>query len=97
MSEHNIRALAVMLEKAATFVVGKPPNPKLSDRKKGELRYGSKGNLSIDLNNARWYDRETSEGGNATESRTRQVRPRASALPRAGDVGSTAAPHNGCS
>jgi hypothetical protein len=24
MSEHNIRALAVMLEKAATFVVGKP-------------------------------------------------------------------------
>jgi hypothetical protein len=29
-SEHNIRALAVMLEKAATFVVGKPPNPKLS-------------------------------------------------------------------
>jgi len=72
-------------------------NPKLSDRKKGELRYGSKGSLSIDLNNARWYDHETSEGGNATESRTRQVRPRASALPRAGDVGSTAAPHNGCS
>ena len=78
MSEHNIRALAVMLEKAATFVVGKPPNPKLSDRKKGELRYGSK-------------------GGNAIESRTRRVRPRASALPRAGDGGSTAAPHNGCS
>jgi len=70
--------LAVMLEKAATFVVGKPPNPKLSDRKKGELRYGSKGNLSIDLNNARWYDRETSEGGNAIESRTRRVRPRRS-------------------
>lgn len=41
------------------------PNSRLS--RDGELRFGSKGSLSVDTKNGRWFDHEAGEGGGVLE------------------------------
>ncbi|MBF6022860.1 AAA family ATPase [Lysobacter niastensis] len=51
---------AAIIEAVARELCG-DPNPKLSSGR--ELRYGSNGSLSVDLDKATWYDHEAGEGG----------------------------------
>lgn len=49
-----------LMEAVARHFFG-APNRRLS--KKGELRFGTRGSLSIDLEKAAWFDHEANEGG----------------------------------
>ena len=51
---------ARLLEAVARHFFGEP-NQRLS--RKGELRFGTHGSLSIDLEKAAWFDHEANEGG----------------------------------
>lgn len=48
------------------------PNKAMSSA--GELRYGARGSLSIDLINGQWFDHETNEGGGVLDLVTRETR-----------------------
>jgi hypothetical protein len=53
-------ALAESMEQVARILLGEP-NKSLSSR--GELRYGNKGSLSVDLSKGTFFDHERNEGG----------------------------------
>jgi len=53
-------ALAALIEPVARLLLGEPNTRLSSDH---ELRYGSRGSFSIDLQKGVWHDHETGEGG----------------------------------
>lgn len=59
-----------MMESVARQLLG-DPNPKLSSQQ--ELRYGTNGSLSVDLDKDTWYDHEREEGGGVLKLITRQT------------------------
>jgi hypothetical protein len=59
-----------LLQAVARHFFGEP-NRRLS--KKGELRFGNHGSLSIDLKKGAWYDHEANEGGGALDLIKRQT------------------------
>jgi len=56
--------LAYLMDAVARRLLGAPNEPLSSER---ELRYGSKGSLSIDLNKGTYYDWEHKQGGGVLE------------------------------
>lgn len=60
---------AAAMQGVARLLLGKP-NLRLS--KKGELRYGSKGSVSISLEKGTWYDHESGTGGGVVDLIARQ-------------------------
>jgi hypothetical protein len=65
-SEH----FAHLIESLAQHFLGEP-NPKLST--KGELRYGTRGSLAINIEQGTWFDHELGEGGGALDFITRET------------------------
>jgi len=61
---------ANLIESLAQHFLGEP-NPKLS--KKGELRYGTRGSLAINIEQGTWFDHELGEGGGALDFITRET------------------------
>ena len=61
---------ARLMEAVARHFFGEP-NERLS--KKGELRFGSHGSLSIDLEKAAWFDHEANQGGGPLDLIKRQT------------------------
>jgi hypothetical protein len=59
-----------MIEPVARILLGEP-NRVLSS--KTELRYGSRGSVSVDLRKGTWFDHETNEGGGTLDLITRQT------------------------
>lgn len=59
-----------MIEPVARQLLGEP-NPKLSTRQ--ELRYGTNGSVSVDLDKDTWYDHEREEGGGVLKLITRET------------------------
>ena len=51
-----------LMEPVATRLLGEP-NQRLSKPLTKDIRYGTRGSLSIDLGNGRFFDRETNSGG----------------------------------
>jgi RecA-family ATPase len=66
----QLSQLGTMIEPVARELLGEP-NRALSS--KTELRYGSRGSLSIDLKKGTWFDHETSEGGGTLDLITRET------------------------
>jgi hypothetical protein len=62
---------AGLIEPVARELLGEP-NPDLS--KGGELRFGSRGSLSVNLEKGTWYDFETETGGGVVDLVAREVR-----------------------
>lgn len=59
-----------LIEPVARALLGEP-NRRLS--KKGELRFGSNGSLSVDLGKGTYYDHEAAQGGGVLDLITRQT------------------------
>jgi hypothetical protein len=59
LTDHNIDFVKLM-EPVARELLGEP-NQRLS--KKGELRFGNHGSLSVDLKSGQWFDHEANVGG----------------------------------
>jgi RecA/RadA recombinase len=62
--------LATLIEPVARILLGEP-NRGLSS--KGELRYGTRGSMSVDLRKGTWFDHETNEGGGTLDLIERQT------------------------
>jgi RecA-family ATPase len=62
--------LATLMEPVARILLGEP-NRGLSS--KGELRYGTRGSMSVDLRKGTWFDHETNEGGGTLDLIERQT------------------------
>jgi RecA-family ATPase len=62
--------LAKLIEPVARCLLGEP-NVQLSS--KNELRFGSRGSLSVDLRKGVWHDHETNEGGGTLDLIERQT------------------------
>jgi len=66
----DVSQLVALIEPVARILLGEP-NRALSS--KLELRYGSRGSLSVDLKKATWFDHEIGEGGGLLDLITRQT------------------------
>lgn len=62
---------AALMEPVARFLLGEP-NARMSS--KNELRYGSRGSLSIDIAKGTWFDNEAGEGGGLLDLITRETK-----------------------
>src|SRR5262245_13756883 len=58
----NDADLVALMEPVARALLGEP-NRRQSKEAKGELRFGTNGSVSIDLEKGVWYDFEANEGG----------------------------------
>jgi RecA-family ATPase len=61
---------AAIIEPVARLLLGEP-NRTLSS--KGELRYGTRGSLSVDLQKGTWFDNEANQGGGVLDLVTRET------------------------
>jgi hypothetical protein len=66
----DVLQLVALIEPVARILLGEP-NQALSS--KLELRYGSRGSLSIDLKKGTWYDHEVGKGGGTLDLVERQT------------------------
>lgn len=62
---------AALMEPVARFLLGEP-NARMSSTH--ELRYGSRGSLSIDVQKGTWFDNEANEGGGVLDLVTRETK-----------------------
>jgi RecA/RadA recombinase len=62
--------LATLMESVARILLGEP-NRALSSA--AELRYGTRGSVSVDLRKGTWFDHETNEGGGTLDLIERQT------------------------
>jgi RecA-family ATPase len=70
MAATDMTEFAEIIEPIARLLLGEP-NRTLSSKR--ELRYGTRGSLSVDLQKATWFDNEVNQGGGVLDLITRET------------------------